>query len=171
MIEIRKTEGREDCNLPNEPFTLWGRMVPSLKDGTWQYAIQEFENGEEMCFPDCPYDPKDGGIYLGAYEDGACVGVAVLRRGWFRYLYLEDLKVKRSQRGKGIGTDLISAAMKEAAREGLLGVYTVAQDNNLSACLFYLKNRFEIGGFDNRAYRGTSQEHKADIYFYRDLDE
>ena len=169
MVEIRRIQSIEDCNLPNEAFSLWGRMVPSLSDGKWEYTVQPFAEREEMCFPDCAYDPADGGCYLGAYDGGKCIGVAVLRRGWFRYLYLEDLKVKRECRRKGAGALLIQACMEEAQQAGLLGVYTVAQDNNLSACLFYLKNGFEIGGFDNRAYRGTSQEHKADIYFYRDL--
>ncbi len=50
------------------------------------------------------------------------------------------------------------------------GVYTIGQDNNLSACLFYLRNGFEIGGFDNRVYRGTGQEGKANILFYRDCE-
>ena len=35
-------------------------------------------------------------------------------------------------------------------------------------CLFYLHHGFDISGFDNRGYRGTSQAHKADIFFYRD---
>ena len=58
--------------------------------------------------------------------------------------------------------------MEKAASENMRGVYTVGQDNNASACLFYMHHGFEIGGFDNRAYRGTAQEEKADIFFYRD---
>ena len=86
MIEIRRIQGnsREDANIPNQPFSLWGRMIPSLQDGRWDYR-------------------------------------------------------------------------------------TVGQDNNLSACLFYLHHGFSIGGFDNRSYDGTSQEGKSDIYFYRDI--
>lgn len=44
---------------------------------------------------------------------------------------------------------------------------TNGQDNNLSSCLFYLHNGIEIGGFDSRVYRGTLQEGKANILFYR----
>ena len=80
MVEIRRIQSKEDCNLPNEAFSLWGRMVPSLSDGKWKYTVQPFAEREEMCFPDCAYDPADGGCYLGAYEDGKCIGVAVLRR-------------------------------------------------------------------------------------------
>ncbi|HNX16683.1 MAG TPA: GNAT family N-acetyltransferase, partial [Bacilli bacterium] len=46
--------------------------------------------------------------------------------------------------------------------------YTIAQDNNLSACLFYLNNGFRIGGLDTEIYKGTPQEGKSDIFFYKD---
>ena len=39
-----------------------------------------------------------------------------------------------------------------------------------SACTILSKNGFEIGGFNNRNYRGTPQENKNDIYFYKDCD-
>ena len=161
----------QDSRLKNEPFILWGRMIPELHDGVWSYRTERFSEEREMCFPDEPYDlEKETGIFLGAYEDGTCIGLAVLRRHMFRYLYLDDLKVKRNRRGCGVGGRLIQACMEEARALGMIGVYTVGQDNNLSACLFYLNHGFSIGGFDNRAYRGTVQEDKADIYFYRDLE-
>ena len=171
MTEIRRIGGerRADALLPNEPFTLWGRMIPALRDGVWSYRTELFPEQREMCFPDVPYDPeREEGIFLGAYEGERCVGLAVLRKGMFRYLYLDDLKVCREWRKKGVGGRLTAACLEEARGMGLQGVYTVGQDNNLSACLFYLKQGFAIGGFDNRAYRGTVQEDKADIYFYRD---
>ncbi len=172
MIEIRRIDQahRQDAQLGNEPFTLWGRMIPALQDGIWSYRIERSADTAEMCFPDVPYDPeKEDGIFLGAYEDGVCIGLAVLRRDLFRYLYLDDLKVNRDKRGKGVGGKLITACMEEARSLGLVGVYTIGQDNNLSACLFYLRQGFSIGGFNNRAYGGTVQADKADIYFYRDL--
>ena len=172
MPEIRRIGANEkkDANLPNEPFRLWGRMVPSLSDGKWSCAVERFADEREMCFPDFPYDPaSDDAVFFGAYEDGVCVGLAVLRRGMFRYLYLDDLKVCRAYRGRGIGAKLVEACLGEAKRLGLRGVWTVAQDNNLSACLFYLSQGFELGGFDNRAYRGTPQEEKADLCFYKDV--
>ena len=172
-ITVRRitAENRGDANIPNEPFSIWGRMVPSLSDGKWSYSTISFETPEEMCFPDFEYDPgADDNIYLGAYDNGRCIGLAVLRKDMFRYLYLDDLKVSREYRGQGVGGMLIDACMQLAEELQLQGVCTVGQDNNLSACLFYLDHGFEIGGFDNRVYRGTSQEDKADIIFYRDLE-
>ncbi|MBQ8952574.1 MAG: GNAT family N-acetyltransferase [Clostridia bacterium] len=171
-IIIRRidTTNAVDAKLPNESFQIWGRLIPSLENGRWTYKTEELRQSTEMCFPDEDYDiASDDGLFLGAYDGDTCVGLAVLRRDMFKYLYLDDLKVNRSLRGNGIGGMLIEACMKEARTLGLRGVYTIGQDNNLSACLFYLKHGFEIGGFDNRCYRGTSQEGNANVIFYRDL--
>lgn len=99
-----------------------------------------------------------------------CIGLAILQKDMFKYLYLDDLKVNSAYRKHGIGSKLIAACMNEAKKRKMQGIYTIGQDNNLSACLFYLKNGFEIGGFNNRNYRGTPQENKNDIYFYKDRD-
>ena len=171
MIEIRRIgpERELDLRLPNEPFAEWGRMIPSLHQGIWEYQIIRFDREEEVCFPDVHYDAaEENTFFLGAYDNGTCVGLAVLRKELFKYLYLDDLKVNRAYRRQGIGAKLIEAGMEIAKGLELVGVYTIGQDTNLSACLFYLKNGFQIGGFNNRSYRGTAQEHKADIYFYRD---
>lgn len=172
-IQVRKIDKAHarDARLPNEPFKQWGRMIPRLENGKWSYTTEGLPEVTELCFPNEDYDVEhDDALFLGAYDGENCVGVAVLRRDMFRYLYLDDLKVSGALRGKGIGGKLIEGCMGAARELGLLGVYTIGQDNNLSACLFYLKHGFEIGGFDNRVYRGTPQEHKANIYFYKDLD-
>lgn len=171
MIEIKQIDvvNKSDANIPNQPFTVWGKMIPSLRDGKWEYRTINLEEPFEMCFPDYPYDlENDDGVFLGAYDNDQCIGLAVLRKTMFRYLYLDDLKVDKAYRGQGIGRKLIEACIDRARYENMQGVYTIAQDNNLSACLFYIKNGFEIGGFDNRIYRGTAQEEKSDIQFYRD---
>lgn len=172
MAEIREIgpDTAADIRLPNEPFTIWGRMVPSLSEGCWSYRTERFEKPSEMCFPDENYDAaEDGTFFLGAYEADKCVGLAVLRKDMFRYLYLDDLKVCRENRRKGIGGQLVKACLNKAKELEYQGVAVTCQDNNLSAALFYLKQGFEIGGFDNRGYRGTSQAEKADIYFYKDI--
>lgn len=173
-IEIRRIDAfcAQDARLPNEPFTIWGRMIPSLSDGKWSYTTVRCNETSEMCFPEENYDvTNDDGIFLGAYDGDVCVGMGLFRKDMYRYLYLDDLKVSRACRGKGVGHKLIEAGMKEAKCLGLRGVYTIGQDDNLSACLFYLDCGFEIGGFDNRVYRGTSAEREANIYFYKDLED
>lgn len=172
MIEIRKVtkENRQDLNLKNEPFEMPGKFIPALKEGVWSYRVELFEAVETMIFPDENYDYdeiSERGIIIGAYEDGNCIGLAIYQESFFKHMYLYDLKVCGAARGKGVGRALIEAGMAAAKELGYLGIYTQAQDNNLNACMFYLKMGFEIGGFDNRVYHGTPQAHKADIIFYR----
>lgn len=172
MIEIRKItkENQADLNLKNEPFTMPGRFIPELKDGIWSYRTEAREMPETMCFPDENYDFDETaakGVIFGAYEDGVCIGVAIYRDYYLKYMYLLDLKVNSAVRGKGVGKKLIDAGMKAAVERDYLGLYTQAQDNNLNACMFYLHAGFEIGGFDNRVYTGTSQSGKGDVIFYK----
>lgn len=160
-----------DINIPNEPFPLYGRMIPSYIDGKWSYRTVGFppEEVSEMTFPDENYDydaMSEDCFFVGAYDGGRCVGLAIWQKPWHKYLYLYDLKVIREYRGRGVASALIRHGRQLAAQLGYRGVYTIGQDNNLNACKFYLKCGFEIGGFDNHVYNGTRQEGKADIYFY-----
>lgn len=162
-------------NIPNESFALYGRMIPTYDGEKWRYTTLKFDENQisEMIFPDENYDfelMKKDCFFVGAYdEDNKCVGLAIYRREWFKYLYLYDLKVNKDFRGLGIGKKLLEEGAKIAIENGYRGIYTIAQDNNLTACLFYIKNEFEIGGFNTHEYRGTSQEDKSNIYFYLDI--
>ena len=172
-MEIRQilAENAADLNLPNEPFLLPGRFVPELHDGVWSYRTEEYPVVKTDVFPNENYDFAEEnarGILFGAYEKGDCIGLAIYRDHWLNYMYLYDLKVNASARGRGVGRALIAAGLEAAKARGYGGIYTHAQDNNLNACLFYLKTGFRIGGFDNRVYNGTSQAGKADVTFYLD---
>lgn len=172
MIEIREIDARHksDINIPNEPFQLFGRLIPSYKDGQWEYEIIHYapEDVTEMCFPEenYNYDSMTDSVFLGAYDGDYCVGVAILQPGFSKYMYLCDLKVNGKYRGQHIGKMLIEKSRKIAAQQGYCGLYTQAQDNNPGACLFYLNSGFYIGGLDTNVYRHTKQEGKADILFY-----
>ena len=172
-IRIIDASSKQDIRLKNEPFRLYGRMVPSYTNEKWSYDIQFFPESEisEMCFPEENYDydaMKDNSVFVGAYEGDKCVGMAILQEHWSRYLYLYDLKVSRQYRRQGTGHQLMEKSKEIALSKGYRGIYTVGQDNNLAACSFYIKCGFRIGGFDNCVYTGTSQEGNADILFYLD---
>ena len=172
MVEIRSItrENRDDLNLKNEPFQMPGRLIPSLKDGCWDYRVELFEEAKSLCFPDENYDFEQyakGGFLLGAYEGEKCLGIGIFQDTCWKYCYLSDLKVCTEARRKGVGKALMDAGMAEAKARGYRGIYLHAQDDNLNACLFYLACGFEIGGFDNHIYNFTSQEGKADIIFYK----
>lgn len=164
--------GQESLCFPQEPFEMPGRLIPSLQDGVWSWREEIFSEPKTMCFPpenlNLQEIDRDGAAF-GAYIDGECVGLAVYRKGFFAYLYLQTLAVRQSVRGQGIGKALLEAGKRYARENGYRGIYLQAQDNNLNACRFYLHSGFEIGGFDNRVYMGSRQEGKADILFYLDI--
>ena len=172
-IRIISAETKEDIRLKNEPFQLFGRLIPECRDGVWgsREELLPPEQVSQMCFPEENYDFEtlaENTVFLGAYEEGKCVGLAILQNAWFQYMYLYDLKVCAAHRRQGVAAKLMDRAMDIAKERGYRGIYAVCQDNNLGACRFYLNHGFQIGGFDNRVYRGTNQEEKADIYFYWD---
>lgn len=177
MIKIKRIDesSKKDINLPNEPFSLWGKMIPTYDGNNWAYTTRAFDPSEvnEMVFPNENYDFDaliKTCIFVGAYdENGICVGVAMFRHEWLKYLYLEDLKICKAYRGQGIGYMLLEEGKKIAAENAYRGIYTIGQDNNLSACLFYMNAGFEIGGFDTHVYGGTNQADKSNIYFYLDV--
>ena len=172
MIEIRTIDAqhKEDINIPNEPFCLFGKMFPEYNGKDWKYQILPYPSDcvTEMCFPDenYNYDFMSGSVFIGAYDGDECIGLAVLKPGFFKYMYLYDLKVNVKYRRQHVGKKLIQKAKQVAAERGYSGLYTQCQDNNPGACLFYLNSGFYIGGIDNNIYRHTAQEGKIDIVFY-----
>ncbi len=165
-------EHRRDINIPNEPFLLFGRMIPSYINEQWGYTIEKFSDISEMCFPDENYIYEDmiqNSTFIGAYDREKCVGLAIMQEAHFKYMYLYDLKVNQDYRKKGIAGKLLEAAKNIAISKNYSGIFTQGQDNNLSACLFYLKSGFVIGGLDTKVYQGTTQADKKDIYFYLDF--
>lgn len=146
-IRVIEADRKDDINIPNEPFKLYGLMLPSYNNGKWDHTVINFprENHTEMCFPDENYDyGKMAGeyVFVGAYDGEQCVGLAILKQEFFRYMYLYDLKVNSAYRGMGVGAMLIARSKEIALEQGYRGLYTQGQDNNLGACKFYLKCGF-----------------------------
>ena len=85
MIEIRRIDAqhKSDINIPNEPFYLFGRMIPSFHNGQWTYELERYpdEDVTEMTFPDENYDYENmrDSVFLGAYDGEKCVGLAILQ--------------------------------------------------------------------------------------------
>ena len=172
QIRLIDRQHSRDINIPNEPFLLFGRMIPTYTNETWDYAIQKFSKTSSMCFPDEHYrfdEMEKNSVFIGAYDGDACIGLAIMQQAFFQYMYLYDLKVNSRYRKMGVGKALIQKAKTVAQQNGYRGIYTQGQDNNVGACLFYLKTGFVIGGLDTKVYQGTPQEGKKDIYFYLDF--
>lgn len=147
-----------DIGRANEPFEVFGRIVPQLRGGVWSYAEEIFSEPYEKIYPAGENDwhayigSADKAIYL-AYIDGKCAGQIVLRRDWNRYAFIEDIAVAAFARRQGVGTALMERAKEWAAQGGMQGLALETQDNNLAACRFYAKCGFAIGGVNTMLYR------------------
>jgi hypothetical protein len=56
-IEIRVIgkENADDIRIKNEPFALFGRMIPRYEGGKWSYSVEKTEEQWDI-FPDENYD-------------------------------------------------------------------------------------------------------------------
>ena len=63
------------------------------------------EKVTEMCFPDenYDYDAMKESTFIGAYDGKNCIGLAILQPGFFKYMYLSDLKVNKNYRDQHVG--------------------------------------------------------------------
>ncbi len=171
-IVALNAQNRKDINKANQPFTVIGKLKPSLCDGKWSCTEELFPvpctksyADEEECFYDSCIGSKDRRAYL-AYEEGQCVGQVVLHKDWNGYALIEDICVARDYRGQGIGSALIERAVEWARGKGLQGLALETQDNNLLACRFYMKLGFCIGGVNTLFYRNFRQPYRDEIAIY-----
>jgi len=160
-----------DINKPNQPFLVFGRLIPSYMNGKWTWTEELFEIPYEKRYPD---DELDYGDYVDnpdkiifmAYVDDKCVGQIRLRRNWNKYCYVEDIAVDRKYRGMGLGRKLVDTAVQWAKKGGMLGLLAETQDTNLAACRFYHRYGFVLGGADTMLYANCSDSNEKALFWY-----
>jgi GNAT superfamily N-acetyltransferase len=139
MISIRKGK-RED--LP--------RVLELVKE------LAEFERAAHEVSNTVSKMEEDGfganpiyGFFV-AEDDGVIQGISLY---YYRYstwkgkrLYLEDIVVTESQRGRGLGKLLFDTTMKLALEEGCTGMMWQVLEWNTSAIEFYKKYNAHLDG-------------------------
>ena len=70
-VKIIDADHKDDINIKNQPFALFGLLLPSYQNGEWGHTELLFpkENVTEMCFPDEDYDFEEmlkNSIFVGA---------------------------------------------------------------------------------------------------------
>ncbi|KRM90266.1 GNAT family N-acetyltransferase [Liquorilactobacillus cacaonum] len=170
-FKILNEQNSEPLQLKNEPFKIFGELIVSRDLNGWNYEVKEYElqNIFEQTFPDENYELSKinkKGFAIGVFEENVIVGLAIFEYNWNKMLYLLDLKVCKKYRRKNVARQLLKKVETIAKKKGYHGLWTIGQNNNLGACLFYLNYGFEIGGLNTMVYEQTSQKGKQDIYFY-----
>ncbi|WP_026691915.1 GNAT family N-acetyltransferase [Peribacillus kribbensis] len=153
IISPLKDELIKDINQTNDYFKVFGRVVPSLQSGKWSYEEILFDETREIRFPDDHLDwsqyinLEDKMLFL-AFIDHTCIGQIRIVKEWNRFCYIENIAIKKEYRRYGIGKLLLSEAEEWAKQSRLIGMSLEAQDDNLGACRFYVKQGFVLGGVD-----------------------
>ncbi len=130
QIEIRPV--RTDERAAWEPLwqgylTFYKTSVPpETTDATWARF----------------HDPAEPMFLLGAYVDGTLTGIVqylLHRSTWTvgNYCYLQDLFVKDTARGLGLGRALIEAVYADAKARGASRVHWLTHETNAQARLLY----------------------------------
>lgn len=88
------------------------------------------------------HDPAEPMFLLGAYVDGTLTGIVqylLHRSTWTvgNYCYLQDLFVKDTARGLGLGRALIEAVYADAKARGASRVHWLTHETNAQARLLY----------------------------------
>ncbi|MEW8988184.1 MAG: GNAT family N-acetyltransferase [Bacillus sp. (in: firmicutes)] len=148
-----KRELIQDIYETNDAFVVFGRLVPSLQNGVWSYEEYLFEETKEVRFPDDQLDwsryidSEERALFL-AYKNNHCVGQIRIMKDWSRFCYIENIAVKKEFRRNGIAGQLLNQAETWAKHRNLIGFSLEAQDDNLGACRYYIKQGFKLGGVD-----------------------
>lgn len=152
-IKILKNKFITIVNSANEPFSIIGKVLPKFYNGIWSFEEELYDTPSEIRFPDDKLDwpsyiDSNQKIVLLAFHEDTCIGQIRLVKDWNRFAYIENIAVKKSFRKSGVGHLLLEAAEIWAKEQSLIGLSLEAQNDNLIACRFYVKEGFVLGGVD-----------------------
>ena len=158
-------------NDTNESFPIIGKVLPRFFDGIWSYEEQLYDTPSEIRFPDdkldwSTYIDSSEKIILLAFHENECIGQIRLVKDWNRLAYIENIAVRSSFRKSGVGHLLLEAAEAWAKEQSLIGLSLEAQNDNLIACRFYVKEGFVLGGVDTLK-QSANPEIDITLYWYK----
>ncbi|QAW06384.1 GNAT family N-acetyltransferase [Bacillus subtilis] len=170
MIKKMAQMNLKDFNKPNEPFVVFGRMIPTFENGVWTYTEERFSKpyfkqyeDDEM---DVSYIEDEGKVVFLYYVENNCIGRIKIRSNWNGYALIEDIAVAKDYRQKGVGTALLHKAIEWAKENRFCGLMLETQDINVSACRFYAKHHFIIGAVDTMLYSNLPTANEIAIFWY-----
>ena len=158
-------------NNANESFPIIGKILPGFSNGIWSYEEELYETPSEIRFPDdkldwSAYVDSNEKVVLLAFHEDACIGQIRLVKDWNRFAYIENIAVKKDFRKSGVGHLLLEAAETWAKEQSLIGLSLEAQNDNLIACRFYVKEGFVLGGVDTLKHSANA-EIDITLYWYK----
>lgn len=175
-ITIKKFT-KEDLNYSftiDDQFEVDSILLLMATEHSIQYSVREVfpyekkysENQDDLLDLQKYINHPDQAIFL-AIDGADIVGMVLVRRNWNKFAYVEDIKVDRKNRRHGIGRLLMDEVKNWSQDNDLAGIMLETQNNNVSACKFYERYGFIIGGFDKFVYKGINHlTEEVAIYWY-----
>lgn len=103
------------------------------------------------------------GLCLGAFDGDTMVGIAVTDVSeWNNSAMLWEFHVADTQRGRGVGRQMMNALVERVKARGLEMIVVETSSANLGAIRFYRKLGFEIKSID-LAYYGSDDLERDDV--------
>ena len=98
---------------------------------------------------------------------GETVGYVAVSHAWNECAEIDEIMISRANRGAGLGRALMDEAVSWAKENGLAIVRLETQSSNVSACRFYERYGFKLGGYDQYLYDALKQsEHSETALFW-----
>jgi streptothricin acetyltransferase len=149
-------------NTIDSTFTVDSKLKVKLADNKFTYEIESlipYEKTYEYENPDySAYINNDSRTVFFAFENEKLAGQVIILKYWSGYAYINDIRVDKGFRGKGIGKALIKKAIEWAKKNNCIGLEVETQDVNVKASLFYEKLGFVLGGFNSFRYKSFENE-------------
>ncbi|MFC4355632.1 GNAT family N-acetyltransferase [Chryseomicrobium palamuruense] len=104
---------------------------------------------------------KEGSEVYVAEIDGKEAAILTIQyMEWNKTLLIHDLYVDAAYSKQGLGSRLIERAKERAHELGARALTLETQTSNYPAIQFYLKNGFELIGFNTMSYTNTDVQNK-----------
>lgn len=163
-------QNMKDYSKSHDSFEVFGRIVPKYENDQWTYTEELFSKSYVKQYDDEEIDSsyvedQNKAVFL-FYKEEECIGRIRLRKYWNGFAYIDYIGVIPKYRQLGAGTALLSAAAEWAKQNNFIGLMLESQDVNVSACRFYAKNHFVIGGVDNMLYANFQTAKEKAIFWY-----
>lgn len=169
-IEAYDQHNHHDLNRCDASFTVDSKLVLHVADGVPTYTVVSVPPytkhyplpAEQSTF----LAQRDKGIFFARWQ-GELAGQIILFKNWNGYAYIDDIAVSPAFRRRGIGHRLIDQAVTWAKQRGLPGIMLETQNTNVTACRFYARCGFVLGGYDRFLYQGLMPEtEEMALYWY-----
>lgn len=125
-------------------FALQLKDLKTPHKKTWKLTADDFEDYNEVL---------EENYSFGAFLNNVMLGFIICEEmDWNNSLFIENILVAESQRGKGIGTQLLQHVLQLAKKKKIRMVELETQNTNVPAITFYHKQGFKMSGVNLKHY-------------------